>query len=195
MNIKELMTNTELVNSIVEDIEDIPEDSEVTYEVWALGYDIDEEPTDCEYFIGTFTDPDEAIKQAEAFTLDAFKENYENPSFSTVNLSIEVETVVEDLDGSGTMNIGTIYRKQIPLYKSDEAEEYIDPIVAITTGDYTLLDDGTLKIRRDMLKGFNKNDYIKLQFVDEPDVSILTYKIISTVIYTDGEYFHCEFIG
>ena len=39
MNVKELFENEELMNNIVEDIEDIPEDSEVTYEVWALGYD------------------------------------------------------------------------------------------------------------------------------------------------------------
>lgn len=190
MTIKNLFENEELLKDIVEDIDDIPEDAEVLYAVWALGCDNEYEPTDAEYLIGEFTDPDEAVKCAKEFTLEKFNAEYEKPCTDTAYLSIEVETVVGDPDDEdgGTMNIGTVYSKVIWLVEPKPAED----IVAMVEEDYELLEDGTLKVRCELLKDFNKNDIIRVQFVGEPDVGLLPYKIMSKVIYEDGDYYHLE---
>ncbi len=196
MTVKDLFENEELMNNIVEDIEEIPEDSEVLYAVWALGYDSDDEITDVEYLIGEFDNPDEAVKCAENFSIEDFTKNYGAPYLNTTYLSIEVETVVGDPDDEdgGTMNIGTIYSRGLWLDNECGPEEDINLAVAITAKDYTILEDGTLKIKRDILPGFNKNDQVLFEFIDEPTISFLTYKIMSKVEYEDGDYYHCELL-
>jgi hypothetical protein len=205
--IKDLYNNEELLNNIVEDIDDIPEDAEVLYAVWALGYNKDDDITDTEVLVGEFTNPDEAVACAENLTIKAIDElGYEKPDNDTAYFSVEVETVVGDPDDEdgGTMNIGTIYKRDLWIdgeYGSEDCLEEmldelveVDPIIAITAEDYELLEDGALKVRCDLLKGFNKNDYLRLQFVGEPEsVPVLTYKIMSKVIYEDGDYYHLEF--
>jgi hypothetical protein len=205
--IKDLYNNEELLNNIVEDIDDIPEDAEVLYAVWALGYNKDDDITDMEVLVGEFTNPDEAVACAENLTIKAIDElGYEKPDNDTAYFSVEVETVVGDPDDEdgGTMNIGTIYKRDLWIdgeYGSEDCLEEmldelveVDPIIAITAEDYELLEDGALKVRCDLLKGFNKNDYLRLQFVGEPEsVPVLTYKITSKVIYEDGDYYHLEF--
>lgn len=205
--IKDLYNNEELLNNIVEDIDDIPEDAEVLYAVWALGYNKDDDITDTEVLVGEFTNPDEAVACAENLTIKAIDElGYEKPDPDTAYFSVEVETVVGDPDDEdgGTMNIGTIYKRDLWIdgeYGSEDCLEEmldelveVDPIIAITAEDYELLEDGALKVRCDLLKGFNKNDYLRLQFVGEPEsVPVLTYKIMSKVIYEDGDYYHLEF--
>jgi hypothetical protein len=188
MNIKELINNEELISAIVEDIEDIPEDSEVTYEVWALGYTNTDEVTDAEVLLGEFADPTKAVAFAEQVTFETIQEKgLEKPFVDVAYFSIEVETVVEDLEDEdcGTMNIGTIYRNELWIKAED---------IQLAETDYTLLEDGTLKVSCKLLKGFNKNDTIKVKFIDENNEPILTYKIISKVMYADGDYYHCEFI-
>ena len=114
MTVKEMLTNSEIVENIVEDITEIPEDSEVTYEVWALGYTEDEDCTDDEVLIGEFTDIDEAVKCAEAVTLEKIKEHgYRAADPDTAYFSIEVETVVEDPEDEGTVNIGSVYNRDL----------------------------------------------------------------------------------
>ena len=116
MNVKELLENDELMESIVEDIDDIPEDSEVTYEVWALGYNEDEDCTDDEVLVGEFTDPDEAIAYAEKVNLEKIKElGYGEADPNTAYFSIEVETVVDDPEDEGTMNLGSVYTRELWL--------------------------------------------------------------------------------
>lgn len=196
MNVKDLFENKELMNNIVEDIEDIPEDSEVSYEVWALGYDEDEDCTDAEYLLGEFDDPDAAIACAEKVSFKSLREAvYEEPDEETVYFSIEVETVVEDPDDDdgGTMNIGTIYSRDLWIDGEYGSAEDAEPTIFIYNKDYELLEDGTLKVRRELLKDYNKNDRVKLCFAEEDSCS-LTYKIISKVEYTDGDYYHLDFI-
>ena len=190
ITVKDLFENEELMRNIVEDIEDLPEDTEVLYAVWALGCDIEDEPTGVEHLIGEFADPDEAVKCAKEFTLEKFKAEYEKPYADTAYLSIEVETVVGDPDDEdgGTMNIGTVYSKVIWLDEPKPAED----IVAITEEDYELLEDGTLKVSVKFLKDFNKNDIIRVQFLNETDTGLLPYKIMSKVIYDDGDHYHLE---
>ena len=43
MTINEMMNNPELLADITEDLEDFDETTEVVYEVWALGYDENDE--------------------------------------------------------------------------------------------------------------------------------------------------------
>jgi hypothetical protein len=199
MNIKELLENDELMESIVEDLDDIPEDSEVTYEVWALGYTCDEELTDAEILVGEFDDPDAAIACAEKVSFKSLHEaGYEEPDEETVYFSIEVETVVEDPEDEdgGTMNLGTVYSRELWIDGEYGSEEDVEPPVELTTADYSVLtDDNTLVVSCKILKNFNKNDYIRIKFIDEPDSFVLTYKIFSKVEYKDGDYYHLEFIN
>lgn len=197
--IKDLFENEELMNNIVEDLEDFPEDTPVGYEVWALGYSGDEDasPTEDEVLVGEFLDPEEAIAFAEKVNFEIINELGEGELDSnTAYFSIEVETVVEDPDGEGTLNLGSVYQRELWLdgdYGSDEdAPECLEPIVAILTSECTILDDGTLKVSCDLLKDFNKNDFVRFHFVDDPTAGMLPYQIVSKVEYTDGDYYHCE---
>ena len=192
-NVKDLMNNEELMQYIIEDLEDFPEGSPVTYEVWALGYNHLDELTDSELLLATFKDPDKAVEYAKQLTLAdiVYKASEEDTDIEQADdidyISVEVETVVED-DEDGTMNVGTIYKKEISIYEDESEEE--DEIVNLHADDYTLLDDGTLEVRRSLLKNFNKNDQVKVMFIDEDNKPILTYKIISKI----GNLFICEFI-
>ena len=198
--VKDLFENEELMNNIVEDLDEILEDSEVTYEVWALGYTCDEELTDAEILVGEFNDPDAAIACAEKVSFKSLREaGYDEPDEKAVYFSIEVETVVEDPEDEdgGTINIGTVYSRELWTdgeYGSEEdALDFGDyEIVTTCAGDYELLDDGTLKLKAEFMKGFNKNDIIRVKFIDENDTYPLLYKIVSKVEYEDGDYFHCE---
>jgi hypothetical protein len=199
MTAKDLFDSEELMNSIVEDIDDIPEDAEVIYSVWAIGHDSGDAVTDVEYLIGEFDNPDEAVERAnKVTTAEMLNEIGSTQSDGTAYFSIEVETVVGDPDDEdcGTMNIGTIYRRALWIdgeYGSEEdTPDYGDDIVTTCAGDYELLDDGTLKLSAKFMKGFNKNDMIRVQFIDENDTYPLPYKIMSKVEYADGDYYHCE---
>jgi hypothetical protein len=200
MTVKELFENEELMESIVEDIEDIPEDSEVTYEVWALGCDDCGNCAEDEFLLGEFSDPSQAVAFASSVTMDILKSRGPAEFGSnilpegTTYFSIEVETVVEDPEDEdeGTMNIGTIYSRDLWI---DGPEATTDPIVELTGKDYELTNDGELKISCELLKNFNKNDYVSVIFVEESRSWPMPYKIISKVEYADGDYYHLEFIG
>ena len=129
MNVKELFENEELLENIVEDIDETPEDAEVFYSVWALGYNKNNEVTDDEVLVGEFTDPDAAVDHAEKVTLEQINEmGFGNPDSSTVYFSIEVETVVGDPDDDdgGTINIGTIYQRELWIDGEYGSEEDFD---------------------------------------------------------------------
>lgn len=116
MTIKDLYENEELLETIVEDIEDIPEDTEVFYAVWALGHSTEDGCTDDEILVGEFTDPNEAVACAEKTTIEQINElGFGEPDPDTAYFSIEVETVIADSDDEdgGTMNIGTIYSRDL----------------------------------------------------------------------------------
>jgi hypothetical protein len=116
-NVKNLMNDEELMSYITEDLEDFEEDTPVTYEVRAIGYDENNVITDTDMWLTEFEDPDEAVEYAKQVTLaDVIHQAAKNDSTAKaiVNIkyiSIEVETVIADYDG--TMNVGTIYKKQI----------------------------------------------------------------------------------
>ena len=194
MNVKELFENKELMENIVEDIEDIPEDSEVQYSVWGICYNEDDECVDS-FFIEIFDDPDEAISCAKDFSLERFNADFAKPISDTTHLAIEVETVVANPEEEDeTMNIGTIYSRDLWLDGEYGFEEDIDPVVELKTTDFELTEDGELKVSCKLLKDFNKNDYLRVRFVDEAETGTFLYKITSKVIYKDGDYYHCEMI-
>lgn len=197
-NVKDLMNNEELMQYILEDLEDFPESSPVTYEVWALGYDRFEATTDAELLLATFEDPDKAVEYAKQITLAdiVHKASEEDTDMEhTINvdhISVEVETVLSDPNDEfvgGTINVGTIYRKEISIYEDDTEDE--QEIVSLHANDYTLLDDGNIEVSRALLIDFNKNDQLQIMFADEDNTPILTYRIISK---TTANTFICEFV-
>lgn len=119
MTLRELKENDFLVNSIVEDLDDFSEDTKVTYEVWAIGYRGDCLVDGTELLLLDFTDPDEAIRYSRDLVLaDVVQKAWEEsddeayPVETVDYISIEVETVIDDNE-NGTMNIGTIYKKDL----------------------------------------------------------------------------------
>lgn len=201
LTLKEVMENKDLAKFIAEDLDEIPEDAEVTYELWAIGYNADGAVTDTEMFIAEFKDPDAAIEFAQKVTMAdivhqaAEEHDGSMPAENVTYISLEVETVVDE-DEDGTMNIGTIYKRELWIDgeygdEEDAPEDEYSEVVPVTAKDYRLLEDGSLEIDCDILKNFNKNDMVQIWFTDEDHKSILTYKIISK---TTGNKFICEFI-
>lgn len=201
MNVKELFENEELMNNIVEDIEDIPEDSEVTYEVWALGYDKEDNITDVEFCLESFDTLDSAFTYLKSLTLEDVFMNYCTCHDDTTNedlvdvayFTLEIETVANTFEG--TTNLGTACQRDLWIDGEYGSADDVDPIVELKNTDYAVLEDGGLKVSRKFLKDYNKNDYVNFRFVDEPESFVLRYKIISKVIYEDGDYYHLDFIG
>ena len=202
LTVKDLFENEELMKNIIEDLDDVSVDAEVFYAVWALGCNSEADPTNDEVLVGEFTDPDSAVDYAKKVTFDTIKEmGFGEPDPDTVYFSVDVETVVgdpEDEDG-GTMNIGTIYHRDLWIdgeYGSAEEAGIGDDesVISITDKDFELLEDGTMKISCAFLKDYNKNDFVTFQFPEEDLVAFLTYKIVSKVIYEDGDYYHCELV-
>lgn len=179
-----------MVKKIIEDIDDasindISTYAPLTYEVWSIGYDAEDKITDSEMFIKEFKDSDEAIAYAKQLTLaDIIHMDTTGVETESVvaYIAVEVETVITDPDGEfidGSMNIGTIYRNKLWIKEED---------VSLTSNDYTILEDGTLRVNCELLADYNEKDQIKILFVEED--SILTYKIVAK----DKNYYYCEFI-
>ena len=177
------LVTDDTVNEILSDIEDLSADSNVTYEVWTIGYDKDGNITDAEMLLETFEDPDEAVKYATEVKWSDIRHLDDEDMFIDTSsmLTVEVETVVTDDDGS--MNVGTIFTKILAVLVED---------ICITSGEYSIVEDDKLKIKYQLLQDFNKNDSVRIRFVE--DNIILTYKIISRVMYSDGDYYHLEFV-
>lgn len=188
--VKDLMNNEELMKEITEDLEN----THITYEVWAIGYNRDSCITDTEMLIGEFTDPEKAIEKAKALTLADIvyqaseEDNGIEPCEPVAYISIEVETVIEDEDGA--MNIGTIYKKEL-LIDEEYSEETGLKIVELAETDYSPRSDGTIRVSCELLKNFNKNDYVRFKFINEVTKPTFTYKIISK---NTGNQYICEYL-
>lgn len=192
ITIKDLMENEELKQYITEDLEDFEEDLVVTYEVWAIGYDEDGAITDTDLYLGEFLDPDRAIEVAKNLTFSdviqrAAEEDNVVPDEPVTYISIEVETVVADDEGN-SMNVGTIYKKELCVDGESEDDE---EIIHVKDNEYSIDDDGNLIISCAQFNHLNKNDIIKVMYDDEDNTPVLTYKIMSKT--TSGN-FECEFM-
>jgi hypothetical protein len=182
---------TEIVNKLVEDME-TPADVPVAYEVWAIGYGQEDEPTGASMVLSTFNDPDQAVEYAKALMLAdvinlAADDDYDDLSADTHSISIEVETVVpSDDEEELNMNVGTIYKKRLDVFT--ELPEF----VCLSDNEYELIEEtGNIQIPCSILKEYNKNDHITVLFTAEEQPWPIEYKIISKT--TDG-YYICEFV-
>ena len=182
----------EMVNQLVEDIE-IPEDIPVVYEVWAIGFDEEDMPTGASMLLSTFEDPDQAVAYAKDLTLAevvnlAAEDDYEDLTYETHSISIEVETVVPSADEEElNMNVGTVYKKRIEIF-----EEVPDDFVVLFDDEFEIIEEtGLLQIPCSILKDYNKNDVVSIVFGDEEKPWPIDYKIISK---TTGGYYICDFV-
>ena len=190
--VKDLMENEELSRFVTEDLEDFEEDSVVTYEVWAIGYDEDGAITDTDLYLGEFLDPDRAIEVAKNLTFSdviqrAAEEDNVVPDEPVTYISVEVETVVADDEGN-SMNVGTIYKKELCIDGESEDDE---EIIHVKDNEYSIDEDGNLIITCAQFNHLNKNDIIKVMYDDEDGTPVLTYKVMSKT--TSGN-FECEFM-
>ena len=198
----------EMVNQLVCDIDEITEDSNPVYEVWAIGYDENNAVTDAEMLIKEFSDPDEAVKYAQQLTLadivhmSAEEDNGVPPTGEVEYISVEVETVITDFEGD-SMNVGTVFKKELLIVDTDDCyyEEADDNTTAlatvpITTDEYEILEDGTLRVNSKLLENVNVDDYVNFRFVDETPDLFLTYKILakSVVEFTDTVFYYCDLL-
>ena len=198
MNTEKLITDSEVVNSVVESLGDIPQDSSATYDLWVVGYNMDNEPVS-ELFIYGFDNPEEALNKAETIDFKFIEEQTEMSFADYCNsnnlerVSVEIETFV---DGDEEISAGSIYRRDLWLdgeYGTVEDCDICDDIIiAVCKDDYDFLEDGTLRLSAKFTPDLNKNDKVMLQFVDEPDACFVPYKIKSKVIYEDGDHYTCE---
>lgn len=112
------MLNNEIMENFdVEELEDFEVNEEVTYLVCALGYNEDDECTDCEVYLKEFEDPAEAIAYAKTVNLEIilqYAAEQKADISETAHFSLEVETVVECEDPEdGTENIDTVYQRDL----------------------------------------------------------------------------------
>ena len=196
MTTEELMKNEELAEFITEDLEDFEPSTEIGYAVWAIGYTADGTVTEADMLLGEFQNPDEAIAKAKSVTLaevvhQAAEEYDGGEPEDVAYISIEVETVVDCEEG--TMNVGTIFKRELPVFEEESDEEECGEVVCIRTDEYTLLEDGSIEVDCAILKNFNKNDNVQFMFIEENSdmTPILTYKIISK---TTANKYICEFV-
>ena len=176
----------DLVNELVEDINEIPADTEVSYEVWATGYDEEDKATEAELLLATFDDPDQAVHVAKELTLagvvNLAADDECDVTTEVHTIHIEVETVVPD-DG-GTINIGTIYKKTLNIY--EELPEY----VTLSAEDFVLLDNGDIMVPKNILSDYDIYDSFNAIFEDGGVSQPMIYKIKNLI----GEVFVCEFV-
>ena len=189
--VQDLMNDEELFSYVTEDLEDFDDTAVVTYAVWAIGYDADSCITDTEMYLGEFADPDLAVEKAKALTLADIihlaseEDDGSEPNEDVAYVTIEVETVVDD-EEEGSMNVGTIFKKDLWLYEEPDDEE----LIHVKDNEYVLDEDGNLIISCDQFNHLNKNDRIKVMYDDEDNTPVLTYTVKSK---TTGNKFICEF--
>ena len=109
--------NTDITKDLdLEELDDFEANEEVVYLVCALGYNEQDEATDCEIFLEEFDDPAEAVAYAKTVDLSAILErgvDQVQKIASTAYFSLEVETVIAYEDCSE--NIDTIWQTQINI--------------------------------------------------------------------------------
>ena len=107
------------VEELEDEFDDFDPNEEVTYLVCALGYNEDDDCTDCEVYLEEFEDPAEAIAFAKTVDLEKllqYAAEQKADISETAYFNLEVETVVPfDAPDEGTENIDTIWEMQINI--------------------------------------------------------------------------------
>lgn len=99
-----------------------------TYEVWALGYDAEDEPTDVDIHLGEFCNPGDAIAHAQKFyDVECITGKPDDPDYSPIvdfypeeghYLEVRVEQVVVcENPEDGTECVDVLWEAAIPLHK------------------------------------------------------------------------------
>lgn len=113
------MLNENIKDLDLEELDDFEANEEVTYLVCALGYDENDDCTDCEVYLEEFEDPAEAIAFAKSVNLSTiikYAVEQKQDISETAYFNLEVETVVPfDAPDEGTENIDTIWETQINI--------------------------------------------------------------------------------
>ena len=181
----------EIINELVDEI-DAVEDIPVAYEVWAIGFDEEGIPNGASMLLNAFRDPDLAVAYAKALTLAAVVNmaadaDYDDLTYETHSISIEVETVVPNADEEElNMNVGTVYRKRIEIF------EELPEVVVLSENDFEVIEEtGYIQIPCSILKDYNMNDVITVAFDNEAEPQPIDYKIISK---TASGYYICDFV-
>lgn len=183
------MDDEELMASLAEELGDF-ETAKVTYDVWAVGYDRNNEPTNSEVLMDSFEDPNKAVEYAKQLTLSDIVQKADEvagdvePTNEIAYISVEVETVIDDIEEG--RYAGAIYKSKIWVREEDLVREDL----TLLESDYSVLEDGTLRVDCEPLEGFNEGDYIVIKFVNRDSTSILTYEILSK----GKDYFLCELV-
>ena len=107
------------IEELEDEFDDFDPNEEVTYLVCALGFNEDDDCTDCEVYLEEFEDPAEAIAFAKTVDLEKLLQyavEQKADISETAYFSLEVETVVACEDPEdGTENIDTIWEMQINI--------------------------------------------------------------------------------
>ena len=190
-----IISYSDFMQGLDEALKDLPDTTDITYEVWALGYTSDNKITDTEIFLEEFDDLDKAKAYVEGLTskeILEFEDAAKLIDDRVAYFSVEIQTVVDDPDDDGTISLVCNLNRELWL-ADDPEEEEPQVVIALSKDDYSVLEDGTLKVSCECLKGFNKNDYVMFHFIGE-ESDYITYKIISKVAYDNGDYYHCEIV-
>jgi hypothetical protein len=152
-----------------DELDDILIEDNTTYEVWAVGYNHSDKPTEFDYLLYTSLDPDDAITFADAVDSTLVRSVEGNALVKADHFSIEVETVAV-VDDEPT-NLGTIYRRTL-YYNSITAD------AVVTADSYELLEDGSIKVKKQLLENLSDKETINILFSDTPERSIIPFRII-----------------
>ena len=114
-----MLNETFDIEELEDEFDDFDPNEEVTYLVCALGYNEDDDCTDCEVYLEEFEDPAEAIAFAKTVDLEKllqYAAEQKADISETAYFNLEVETVVPfDAPDEGTENIDTIWEMQINI--------------------------------------------------------------------------------
>lgn len=167
---------------MADELDDLLIEAVHMYEVWAIGYDCNDKPTEFDYLLYTAVDPDDAITFADSVTSFDVKAVEADALIKADHFSIEVETtaVIED----EPMNLGTIYRRSL-YYNSITAD------IMLSSDDYKVQDDGSLLVTSRFLNKLKDKETINVFFLDSGESSLLTIKIIEEL---DDNKFICDIV-
>lgn len=116
MTIKELKNHPELLKHITADLDDLDDNMEVVFEVYAFSYDVNWQIVEASMCMFNSIDPADAIKAAkktvlmDVYDMVPYKDECDTPG-ATAHITVEVESVVEIDDEC--VNLGTIYNRSI----------------------------------------------------------------------------------
>ena len=154
------------MSETLDDLEDF-EIPEISYEIWAIGYDRKEVQTGFELLLGSFVDPDKAIEAAKNIVLSDILSSA--GAAGCYYFKVEVETTV-NVDQDETTSVGTVYRRSI---------ENTNPVVStqLHYSDYELTEAGDLILKRSHVGELECGDYLSIVTGDDNETATILLKV------------------